>query len=79
MGNVDWQSVVVTVVAFGALVVLARPWLPSRRASRTAGACPSCAAGQAACSKAGHERPATPDGALPLTLVRSDRAPRTQA
>ncbi len=78
MGSVDWQSVVVTVVAFGALVVLVRPWLPSRGASRSAGPCPSCAAGQAACSKAGHERPATPEAALPLTLVRRDGSRRTQ-
>ena len=51
--QMDWQSIVVTCVAAGALAVLVRPFLPASLGGRaTAGpACPSCAAGNAACAK----------------------------
>jgi hypothetical protein len=76
MGPVDWQTVVVTVVAFGAALVIVRPFLPSRRASRPGrSGCPSCASGQAACAKA---RPGVGDAGsrpVPLTLVGRERGP----
>lgn len=48
MSGPDWQTVVVTVIAAGALVVLVRPFVPARWGGRAGSpgsrGCPSCAA-----------------------------------
>lgn len=76
MGPVDWQTVVVTVVAFGAALVIVRPFLPSRRTSRQGRpGCPSCASGEAGCAKT---RPGAGDAgnrSVALTLVGRERDP----
>lgn len=52
MHSVDWQTIVVTLIAAGALAVLVRPFVPAswrgRAASPGSRGCPSCAA-HAAC------------------------------
>ncbi|MCL4845020.1 MAG: hypothetical protein KJ066_00665 [Acidobacteria bacterium] len=76
MGPVDWQSVVVTVVAFAAALVIVRPFLPSRRASRPGRpGCPSCAAGHAACAKTPPQAGDAGSRPVPLTLVGRERGP----
>jgi hypothetical protein len=67
--EVDWQQVVTTCIAGGALIVLLRPLLPAwlaRRRPRAGQGCPSCAAGQAACAKESR----------PMRIVRSDAVRR---
>jgi hypothetical protein len=67
----DWQQIFVTCVAAGALLVLLRPLLPApftRRRPGAGPACPSCAAGQAACAR--HPGTATGPRGRPLDGAR---------
>lgn len=64
-----WQDAFVTVIAIAAAGVLGRRWFQSR--ARPAGACPSCASGNA-CAPAKAE-PET--GVKPVTFFSSSSRP----
>lgn len=74
MSGLDWQTVVVTVIAAGALAVLARPFVPAswrgRAASPGGRGCPSCAA-SATCGS----HPAPASRLLDMSGLRSSRHP----
>lgn len=74
MNGLDWQTVVVTLIAAGALVVLLRPFVPAswggRAASPGSRGCPSCAA-SATCGS--HTAPAA--RLLNVSGLRSSRHP----
>lgn len=74
MNGLDWQTVVVSVIAAGALAVLVRPFVPASWGGRTARpgsrGCPSCAA-SATCGT-----PTAPTSRLlHVSDLRSSRGP----
>jgi hypothetical protein len=62
MAGLDWQTVVVTAVAVGALAVVLRPLVPRWGRRGDHASCPSCASGQACAARPGPIAVAPPRG-----------------
>jgi hypothetical protein len=67
----EFQTVVVTVVALGGAAFIVRRVLGLGRRDQNQAACPSCTSGSGACATTPAKTPAATSDVHPLTLVRS--------